>query len=834
MKKLLIMTGVAAFAFGAFAAIELPNGTGFDGATPYDSYWVVPSDVEAAATPYESGEALDVRPAYFSGDNVNYLGIESASTTSPLTRYIGTLQDQESEAIGNGLYLDTLVQFTVSTETMGASEGSNAKLAIWAQTSDETPAVTNFVVQAGYITAGDVEAHNYAMTAPADFDYTAWHRLTVKAIANIDANATTESTHVVGFVVFVDGTALTRANSATIGDEGYVPTLNTVAGKFAAAVLPSMIHTGNTKTTLQAVSFSGNGKIDDVSFTDVAPTFAADATVYTVTWGEGIASVSYNDTDLVKDAENTLPEGSFALVVTLESGYALGTPVASGCTVTANGNTFTVSGATPGASIEFTAFQPKASVTIGGNTVGFNTLKEAFDAVKSSGGTITLLGNVTVGGEDVIVPEESEITVTIDLAGNTVTGSQSVAAFTAAGGTLVITDSVGGGEVVAGEGGFAVLLAGGKVTVYGGKFTGSFEVDEGIELIGSLELYGGSYDTGTWVMTEDFDGIAKAAVTGPTDGYYTVGGEEPVEDTPVAVPTAVTGLVYDGTEQTGVVAVTGYTLTGNTGTNAGEYTATATLADGYVWADESKEAKSITWAIAKKTVTATITLAPASATYDAEKKTVDDYTDATVTFGSDTLANTDYTVTGLDTAVAEAGEFTITVAPAASGSNYTFDTVTAKLTVTAVQPTEPVEVEPGATVESDTEEAAKAVTFAAPAAVTEAGVDAEAYAALFEQKTSYNETSGKWETTYELTAEAVDDLTTEVDADVKAFDPAAAEAAFTGTPGIYYHTVSGTSVNDLTGDNNWAMAGADGSVKLTLPKAGGTSGFYKIEASATK
>ena len=47
-------------------------------------------------------------------------------------------------------------------------------------------------------------------------------------------------------------------------------------------------------------------------------------------------------------------------------------------------------------------------------------------------------------------------------------------------------------------------------------------------------------------------------------------------------PTANTGLVYNGSAQTGVAAGTGYTLTENTGTDAGDYTATATLESGYI------------------------------------------------------------------------------------------------------------------------------------------------------------------------------------------------------------------------------------------------------------
>lgn len=78
-------------------------------------------------------------------------------------------------------------------------------------------------------------------------------------------------------------------------------------------------------------------------------------------------------------------------------------------------------------------------------------------------------------------------------------------------------------------------------------------------------------------------------------------GEEPEEPVFVAVdaPVAATGLVYTGLELTGVVAATGYTLTANTATDAGEYTAIAKLAEGYKWSDDTTADKSITWSIAK-------------------------------------------------------------------------------------------------------------------------------------------------------------------------------------------------------------------------------------------
>ncbi len=72
---------------------------------------------------------------------------------------------------------------------------------------------------------------------------------------------------------------------------------------------------------------------------------------------------------------------------------------------------------------------------------------------------------------------------------------------------------------------------------------------------------------------------------------------------PIAVPTAVTGLVYTGNTQTGVKEGVGYTLTGNTATDAGSYTATATFSStNYCWTDGGTEDASISWSIAKKPI----------------------------------------------------------------------------------------------------------------------------------------------------------------------------------------------------------------------------------------
>ncbi len=67
------------------------------------------------------------------------------------------------------------------------------------------------------------------------------------------------------------------------------------------------------------------------------------------------------------------------------------------------------------------------------------------------------------------------------------------------------------------------------------------------------------------------------------------------------LPVAVSGLVYDGSAKTGVVASAGCLLAGHVATGAGSYTATATLEEGRVWPDGTAGARTVAWSIAKAT-----------------------------------------------------------------------------------------------------------------------------------------------------------------------------------------------------------------------------------------
>ena len=108
--------------------------------------------------------------------------------------------------------------------------------------------------------------------------------------------------------------------------------------------------------------------------------------------------------------------------------------------------------------------------------------------------------------------------------------------------------------------------------------------------------------------------ILKAGVTEITAEYgsdTTVGSAVirlTIESKKVALPAAISGLKYNGNEQTGVEAGVDFTLTGNTGTEVGSYTATAALKDkvSTVWSDGATGDRTISWSIVQSLFTVTV------------------------------------------------------------------------------------------------------------------------------------------------------------------------------------------------------------------------------------
>lgn len=814
MKKLITAAVASAFAFlaiGAVNAVDLPSGTSVEsytgalrtdkndaGTEAASTYWFLQGDENAellvtnyVVTPYQP------RPEQFTGDNNNYLKID---TTGRLYRSIG-VNDQTTTFgntvdIGDGIYLDTLVQFTAADDQFKADAITGGDKIAIEYVENEEEGYTNFVVRAAYVDAANstIVATNYFLTFPGQpanevqFDKSAWHRLTVRAISNVGNTYAP-----VGFVVYVDGTNLVYNASVAAGDADYVESLNSVVQTYlynseTHSLLPSLMTSDDIGyDALAAVAFNGNGCVDDISFTATKPgILPVEGTAVTIAWDANVATytVVAGETTLI-DGETVSGAGSTNLLLAAEvtavtvtatyaENYEPGKWTVTGQGAEISGNTFTVA---PGAQLNIVSMYPYFQV---GET-HYGTVAAAVEAAvgqtEGQRGTLKLLNNF-VG--TITTPYNGFLT--IDLAGKTLTGTD-VAPIFNAGVDLIITNStVEVGRVVPGERDVideetqeptgvkepteTVVLSAGITTIFGGRYEGEVFDDTGVE--GSLYVYGGQFlDIYSAETVDAFylkvSGYVPSEVNVEYKGnyYFQVGSDTPEPPTPtsVEVPTAETGLVYDGTEQTGVAAGTGYTLGGTyAATNAGEYEATATPDTGYAWSDGTTHTTNISWSIAKATVTATVSLTVTEATYDSTKTTVTDYTTPSLNFGLGAPAlveNTDYTVGWSATEVSGAGTFTYTVSPVAE-SNYTFTEASVTLTITAGS-SYPSYIDP-----TDTEETAKYTAWATYAEVSDVAtgeVNEEAYllnckpsevaaakAAFKFTSISYDSTQSKWVT----------------------------------------------------------------------------------------
>ncbi|MDY5796083.1 MAG: hypothetical protein SPK20_00875 [Eubacteriales bacterium] len=140
--------------------------------------------------------------------------------------------------------------------------------------------------------------------------------------------------------------------------------------------------------------------------------------------------------------------------------------------------------------------------------------------------------------------------------------------------------------------------------------------------------------------------IPKANITGLTSDLTAKSNSDAKFNivatlTEIAVPTAKTGLTYTNSEITGVDDGVGYTLTGNKGVVAKNYTAIAKLKSGYKWNDGTITDKEIPWSIGKRNpVVSDFNFnEPSNLTYDGNVKT------ATVSLIAHYGDETGYTVT---------------------------------------------------------------------------------------------------------------------------------------------------------------------------------------------
>ena len=354
MKKLMFATALVASA-AAFADPTALNAISFEGYTAGATF------VNGATEKGEDGNNKTVGPYFFydgeqDGSSVKAFGGENAaapSGTRPhyfasqeladlnyldlsteggiLWRSINPISAEGNDPVvyglgqgetiaADGLYLDTLVQFT-PTEDGGAPElTSDDKLAIWlnVDSSGASP-VTNLMVRAGYADAqGTFGKTNFVLTG-ASVQAGQWYRLTIKAYENI-LKATIEGEPAElkygAFSIFIDGTEMSAAGGYTL-DSAWSAQLSELylegmASKIQAGSLFVSCVEGvpGEPSTLQGVGFKGSGALDDIVWTEVDPFPAPAAIDFTLTWPSGITPVSYTidgGTPVAIDGNTTFP-----------------------------------------------------------------------------------------------------------------------------------------------------------------------------------------------------------------------------------------------------------------------------------------------------------------------------------------------------------------------------------------------------------------------------------------------------------------------------------------------------------------------------------------------
>lgn len=585
MKKLLIaMMSVASLAFIS-KADAINSGTTFEG---YNGAFAADKDDTGGNNGrfwYTAGSQTDCATLTNTDYTATYSGerpaiAQRAATSTALAveaeqrleRGIVGYNEETgfvAQDIGSGIYFDTMVQFT-ATETAPTPTAGD-KLVVWLYGSgDEVDAFgigTNLIVTAGFVatTYQTTTPSNYVVSAEGvNIEPNSWHRLTIKSISDIG-----DDDGVPGFVVFIDGVAMT--SSSAKGDSSSVfAYLNATAKKWddMGALFPSLVHGSSADQTLSSVSLEGTGMIDDISFTSVAPDFAKDSDIFTLSWDEYVTALSIT----VGEATTELTEAqvaaktyaieidgttTVAVAPTFATGYAKDSWSITGA-ATESDNTFTVTG-TATAALTSKDTVVRAYLTIDGVTEEYGTLDAAIAVLaaieEDTGIKAVLKLNASVVGDN-LFGEVFNPDVTLDLNGFTISGSSDAKATDAVirnECVMIITDTSAAktGKIIAGGNGLAVYNDW-ELTIDEGKFNGKIDsyVDDPTDPDydpenddSALLTVNGGYFTSKptakeVVLKEGFTWTADP----DADGYYTLTeGEDPGTTTYTVTVNAGTG-----------------------------------------------------------------------------------------------------------------------------------------------------------------------------------------------------------------------------------------------------------------------------------------------------
>lgn len=248
-------------------------------------YWCLgSSEAVGTVTKHESAP-----PA---GGGEQYLQLNTDET--PIYRTVlgrsntpySSLDQAVATNIADGIFLDVDVQIVVGTEPPELDD--DTKFAIWALETNSGE--TNLMVTAGHYSfdEGCMLVTNFTLACAADFDFDAWHHLTIRAIE--DVGPAGFDYFISGFLVFIDRELVVAADEdytarMGFGDEDYLDCLAESMYEyyecrqlfFSAATMSE-----EPNRQLTAVGLQGTGKIDNLKILDWAhaPDFSQQEIAY--------------------------------------------------------------------------------------------------------------------------------------------------------------------------------------------------------------------------------------------------------------------------------------------------------------------------------------------------------------------------------------------------------------------------------------------------------------------------------------------------------------------------------------------------------------------------
>ena len=210
--------------------------------------------------------------------------------TNPLLRHLndeaGTAVDLTEDGF-ESLYIDTMVQFTVTPDGDTVSAGDDDKLMIYLKevpAAGETPASTKLMVKALQFAPESAPGVGDGIQQVTDVEIdlgekqilaNEWYRLVVTA----KAQDLGDGTYLPVFSITLDGTPLISGSVSLASDASY-SNFPSIQGPVA-------------KPTLTYVGFAGEGMVDDLTVATITTATSVDFTLLSFDLDAGVKSVTY-------------------------------------------------------------------------------------------------------------------------------------------------------------------------------------------------------------------------------------------------------------------------------------------------------------------------------------------------------------------------------------------------------------------------------------------------------------------------------------------------------------------------------------------------------------